>query len=221
MCPVDAASPSPSSAFPPSRDPAFPGQRGSLLGRGLFACGAQIAEVFLGLSLLFPFFIPSSPEPRSTLILVSASDRSAPLLPCPPHPKLGELRPPAAPDPPLAGSHSHTGGEQGGQQACPQSILSVAPPPGDALRGPSSPRTVPISIQCQQMLYSQKGGVGSSFRRSKTRAWHKVKWHRTWLRTSVASLDIAPTSQGPAASFPAATGHLHSESRPRAAGSES
>lgn len=155
--PVDAASPSPSSAFPPSRDPAFPGQRGTLLGRGLVACGAQIAEVFLGLSLLFPFFIPSSPEPRSTLILVSASDRSVPLLPCPPRPKLGELRPQAAPDCPLAGSHSHTGGEQGGQQACPRSILSMAPSPGDALRGPSSPRTVPISIQRQQMLYSQKG----------------------------------------------------------------
>lgn len=58
-----------------------PGRGDSLLGRCLVACGAQIAEVFLGLSLLFPFFIPSSPEPRSPLILVSASDCSAPFSP--------------------------------------------------------------------------------------------------------------------------------------------
>lgn len=65
----------------PSHDSALPRPRGQSAAQAQWGCGAQTAEVFLELCLVFPFFIPPAPEPRSPLILVSVSGSSAPLSP--------------------------------------------------------------------------------------------------------------------------------------------
>lgn len=199
-----------------------PGRRDSGLRRRRLGLWGPDCQGLSGALSHFPPFHSFFPRTRSSLILDSVSGSSA-RLSLASSSQAGGAEATSCTRPSSCWVSVMDESEQGGQQACPQ---DPQPP------GPSRPwlhlQAMPSGALCPPDLFPAAFSVskcfihnrgGSSFRRSKTRAWHKLKWHKAWLRTSAVS--TCPTSQGPGASSPVATGHHHSEPCPQAAGSES
>ena len=140
----------------------------------------------------FPLFHSSCPRtqvsPHSCFclwLLCSPLSRPPPL-------KLGELRSQAAPGPPLAGPHSRTRVSRVADRLVLRSPSPLVHPVHGSIsrrcpQGPFVPQNCSQQCSAPANALFKKGGAGSSFRRSKAQAQHKLRWHEAWLRTSAVS----------------------------------